>query len=439
MRNLFILPSVVLLLSGTLDGSAQTTYFPPLVGSTWQTSDPAALGWCTDQLLPLHDFLATSNSKAFIVLKDGRIAIEWYYGSFTQDSLWYWASAGKSVTAFLVGKAQEEGFLSISDSTSHYLGAGWTSCTPAQEGAITVRDQLAMISGLDDGVPDLDCTDPICLNYLADPGTRWAYHNAPYTLLDGVIANATGQTLNAYLNAKLNATIGLGGLYFPIGSNNVLISKPRGMARFGLMMMAGGSWNGSPIMSDAAYFQDMITPSQSLNNAYGYLWWLNGQSSYMLPGFQLVLPGPLMPNAPLDAFNAMGRNGQVINVSPSQGLVVVRMGDLPGGIFVPNVYNDQIWQYLNAVICAGTGVDEQLLGGLELFPNPATDLVDVHLSGAHGPGVLTIADGLGRIMRSERLTGDHLQIDVSGLPGGCYMVSFRGERAVFTGRFVKQQ
>ena len=96
---------LALLLTATA-AQAQQTYFPPIVGNTWETVDPAALGWCTDQLPALNSFLQQNNTKAFIVLKDGRIAIEQYFGTFTQDSLWYWASAGKSLTAFLVGKAQ---------------------------------------------------------------------------------------------------------------------------------------------------------------------------------------------------------------------------------------------------------------------------------------------------------------------------------------------
>jgi hypothetical protein len=42
----------------------------------------------------------------------------------------------------------------ISDATSHYLGQGWTGCTPAQEEKITLRHQLTMTSGPDDGVAD---------------------------------------------------------------------------------------------------------------------------------------------------------------------------------------------------------------------------------------------------------------------------------------------
>lgn len=53
--------------------------------------------------------------------------------------------------------------------------------------------------------------------------------------------------------------------------------------------MEQGIWNGSVVMNDADYFNAMVTPSQSLNNSYGYLWWLNGQSNYMVPGLQVVI------------------------------------------------------------------------------------------------------------------------------------------------------
>jgi CubicO group peptidase (beta-lactamase class C family) len=82
----------------------------------------------------------------------------------------------------MVGIAQQEGLLSIRDKSSKWLGAGWTSCPVDKENLITVRHQLTMTSGLNDGVTDPFCTDAGCLQCLADPGTRWAYHNAPYTL-----------------------------------------------------------------------------------------------------------------------------------------------------------------------------------------------------------------------------------------------------------------
>lgn len=433
-----LLPVITTLLLTHTAFTQGQLYFPPIQASaTWQTEDPAALGWCTDQLPPLLNFLEQSNTKAFIVLKDGKIVIEQYFGTFTADSNWYWASAGKSLTAFLVGRAQQEGYLSINAPTSTYLGTGWTSLTPVQEEAITVWHQLTMTSGLDDS--NGDCTDPGCLTYLAPPGTRWAYHNAPYTLLDGVLENATGIGLNTFLFTRLTQTTGINGLYLPVGFNNVFFSRARSMARFGLLMQGGGTWAGTPILSDAAYYQAMITPSQALNEAYGYLWWLNGTSTYLLPGVQFPLNGPAMPNAPLDMYAALGRDGQILNISPSTGLVVVRMGASPGGVvFVPNLYNDQIWQLLNAVLCTSTSVEERDRDRLQLFPNPASDRIELRLDASLGMGDLTIVDGTGRAVLTQRVFGDRVHVDVSGISSGSYLATFRGEGGVATVRFVKQ-
>ena len=185
----------VFLIFVSLHSNSQSLYFPPLTGNSWDTISPASLGWCTNRVDSLYNYLEQQNSKAFIVLKDGKIVLEKYFGSFTQDSLWYWASAGKTITSFLVGRAHEQGYISLKDTSSKYLGVGWTVCTRAQEDSITIRHQVTMTTGLDDGVPDNHCTLPSCLQYLAPVGTRWAYHNAPYTLLEKVITTATGQPL----------------------------------------------------------------------------------------------------------------------------------------------------------------------------------------------------------------------------------------------------
>lgn len=396
---------------------AQELYFPPTTGDTWDSTDPATLGWCTDEMPALREFLQTSNTKAFIVLKDGKIVIEEYFGTFTQDSSWYWASAGKSLTAFLAGMAQQEGLLDVDQPTSTYLGQGWTSCTPEQEAAITVRNQLSMTTGLDDGGTNFDCLDPECLTYLADPGTRWAYHNGPYTLMDGVIENATGQNLNAYVYSRLGNSTGILGLFIQLGANNVFFSKARAMARFGLLAQNRGTWDSTPILNDDTWFEAMTTPSQNLNKAYGLLWWLNGQEDFMLPGIQVVFPGPLMPDAPPDTYSAMGKNGQIVNVSPSTGLVVVRMGNLPGDLFVPNVYNNDIWERLNAVICTSTGIGDRAEVRPAAFPNPTTGMIRMHHLANNTTAELISSDG--------RATQVHVvdgTLDLRSFPAGVYLV-----------------
>ena len=263
----------VLIISQIFYASSQL-YFPPLTGNNWETMNPSDLGWCQNKIDSLYAYLKSQDTKAFIVLKDGKIVLEQYFNGHAQNTPWYWASAGKTITAFMVGIAQQEGFLNINNPSSDYLGTEWTSCTTAQENAITVWHQLTMTSGLDDS-QNLDCTLPSCLQFLANPGTRWSYHNAPYTLLDQVIAAATGTTLNLYTTEKLKNPTGMTGSFVQVENNNVFFSTARSMARFGLLVLNDGNWNGTQIMTDAAYFNAMVNTSQQLNKGYGYLWWLN--------------------------------------------------------------------------------------------------------------------------------------------------------------------
>lgn len=334
--------------SPELEPVSSTIYFPS--GNNWETISPASLNWNSTALDEVYTYLQQKNTRAFIILKNGKIAAEKYFGNFSADSNWYWASAGKTMTALLVGIAQEQGILNINNRTSQYLGAGWTSLPLAKENLITVKHQLSMTTGLDDGVADNDCTLPACLQYKADAGQRWAYHNAPYTLLDKVIENASGLTYNQYFQQKIRDRIGMNGLWIKLGYNNVYFSTARSMARFGLLMLAKGSWNGTAILADTAYLSTQVNSSQSINPSYGYLTWLNGKNSYRLPTLQFSFNGSLVPNAPADLYAALGKDDQKIYVVPSQGLVVIRLGESAGQTQLAlSSFDNELWGKLKAV------------------------------------------------------------------------------------------
>ncbi|MCB9282278.1 MAG: serine hydrolase, partial [Lewinellaceae bacterium] len=143
------LPFCLLAVLCAFGSQAQNLYFPPLSGTVWSTVTPAELGWQEAALAETLQWLDEKNSKAFIILQDGKIAVEHYFDSFTRDSLWYWASAGKSLTGTMVGLAQEDGLLSIDDTSSDYLGVGWTQCPPDKEALIKIRHHITMTTGLD--------------------------------------------------------------------------------------------------------------------------------------------------------------------------------------------------------------------------------------------------------------------------------------------------
>lgn len=400
-----------------VNGAYSQLYFPPNTGN-WDTLSPSALNWCPDKIQNLYDYLDETNSKAFIVLKDGKIVLEKYFDTFTEDSLHVWNSASKTLVAFMTGIAQQEGYLNITDTTSTYLGTGWTSLTPTQEEKITIRHQLEMTTGMDD-ITNGDCTDPGCLTYLADAGTRWSYHNAPYTLLNTVLSTATGQNFNAYIASKLGAsTVGISGAFVTFGYNKVFVSKPKSFARFGLLLLAEGNWNGTPILNDPAYFSAMTNSSQNINPSYGYLTWLNGKSSFMVPSLQFSFTGPLMQHAPADMYAALGKNAQIINVVPSENLVMIRMGDGDNVSLVGTQYNDSIWVRMNDLEC--TNSISENVGNLKITiaPNPTSNFFN--LNGLAEEDEVKITNFLGQVVPFEQ-TGNLFYIEQSGI----YFVSVK--------------
>ena len=333
--------------SGDQDPQNVDIYFPPLNSDTWETKSIAELNWNENQLQPLLNYLEEKNTKSFIVLHKGKIVIESYFDGHTDTSPWYWASAGKTLTTAVTGIAQEEGLIDINNKVSDYLGTGWTSAPINKENLITCKHLLSMNSGLDDGLGD---DVPVSnLQYLEDAGNRWAYHNV-YVKLQDVMAEASNQTRSNYVNYIMKNKIGMTGTWLQNGDLSVYWSSTRSMARFGLLSYANGMWENEQIIPEN-YLNDAVNTSQSINQAYGYLWWLNGKSTYHLPQSQIEFPGELIPNAPSDMYAALGKNDQKIYVVPSQGLVVIRMGDAAEGEnFSLSSFDNQLWGKINTLI-----------------------------------------------------------------------------------------
>lgn len=416
----------------------QNLYFPPLSGNTWQTVSPTELGWCVEQLDSVYAYLEETDTKGFIILHNGRIAAERYFGSFTENSQWYWASAGKTLTAFLVGQAQQEGLLDINQPTSTYLGSGWTNLPPDKEALITVRHQLTMSTGLDDGVPNNFCTLPACLEYKADAGTRWAYHNAPYTLLTNVLGSATGQGLNPYFNSRIRNRIGMNGLWIQQEYNEVYFSNTRSMARFGLLIQNRGVWAADTLLRDAAYFDAMVNTSQPLNQSYGYLWWLNGKASFRLPGLQINFPGPLMANAPADLIAGLGLNDQKVYVIPSLNMVVVRLGESAGTpAAAASSFDNILWGKLMQVFCnvSNTNSAGNTAARLRIVPNPTTGQAWIEIPDPARNFHIAVRDKSGRLLLTQ---SNRQELDLQSLPAGVYFITVRQEGFRRTQRLVKQ-
>lgn len=411
-----LLSSLLLLIAGS-QLYAQQSYFPPTTGTQWDSISPQSIGWCQDEVDSLLAFLDSSNTKGVMILKNGKIVVEEYFDTFNKDSLWYYASITKSMVAFLIGIAQQNGDLNINDKTSNYLGQGWTSAPSAKEDLITLKNQLSMTTGLDYNVPDTECLDDTCLNYLSDAGTEWYYYNAPYRLLQVVIDSATGRNINQYTFQELSTTIGMGGFFL----NYIRFGTLRDLARFGLLIQNRGIWNQDTILSDSAYFNEMISTSQTLNRGYGYLWWLNGTGSHMAPGSSFVFQKDIIPNAPADLFAGLGLNDQKLYIVPSEKLVIVRLGDsASSGIpLALSSFDNALWEMLNKLPCPTSTISPIPNGETIIYPNPASNHIRL-VSKEKGEVRLELIYPDGR-QAFKTTFREEILINVASLPNGLYL------------------
>ena len=326
----------------------ESMYYPSNTSASWETKSLSSLGWNQNAVQPLKDYLNQKGTKSFMILVNGRIVMEEYFNGHTATATWEWNSAGKTLVASTVGIAQQENLLNINNKVSDYLGTEWTSMPLNKENLITVKHLLTMTAGNDDTKQYVIKSN---LTYIADAGTRWAYSNIFQKLTD-VVNKASNKPFETYFNEKLKSKIGMEGFWNFGTIFTIYHSNTKSMARFGLLALNKGKWNNEQIINES-YFNESVSTSQSINPSYGYLWWLNGKTSFMIPNEQNVYQGFVVPNAPADMYAAMGAKDQRIYVIPSKKMAVIRMGDASDPVnpnFAVSGFDNELWGKINAVI-----------------------------------------------------------------------------------------
>lgn len=348
--------AVILAPSLAAKDAGKTLYFPP-AGADWAIVTPQDSGWDFAKLKAALKFAGERNSSGVVALWRGRILAEQYWDLKGKNgvSLRYFggvrgrdsaghviedvASVQKSVTAVLVGVARDRGLIEVAKPVSEYLGKGWSQATPAQEGTITVRHLMTMSSGLTEK-----------LSYQGPAGKRWHYNTTAYSRTRDILVKVSGQSANELTRNWLTGRMGMkdsqwtqrpGAKRDPQQNQLGFATTARDLARFGLLVLAQGEWDGATLVQDKDYLKMMLRPSQKLNPAYGYLWWLNGQKR--LARGQRPASTSMLPAAPNDLVVASGALGRKLWVVPSLDLVVTRLGDTPGPRF-----DNQFWTRLMA-------------------------------------------------------------------------------------------
>lgn len=289
---------------------------------------------------------AVGETRAVVVLHNGRIVAERYAPGYDAATRMLGWSMAKSVTGVLIGLLVADGRLRLEQPAPVPL---WQRPGDPR-GAITLRELLQMRSGLRhreeaDPVGDADTVRMLFLDGRDDmaayaeaqplatiPGREWRYSTATSVILADIAARALTdsrdpavrrQVVGDYLTARLFEPLGLHSMVPEFDAAGTMIggsmvtATARDWASFGEFLRNDGKARGARILPHS-WVQFMTTPAPG-NRGYGAQLWLNAPH----PGEQEDLfPG----RAPASLFACIGHLGQYVLVSPDQRLTVVRLG-----------------------------------------------------------------------------------------------------------------
>jgi CubicO group peptidase (beta-lactamase class C family) len=276
-------------------------------------------------------FLQGTETLAFLVVHDDRLVYERYFGGSQRQTLQTSFSVAKSFLSTLVGIAIDEGLIgSVEDRVTQYIPELLERDERFQD--ITLRHLLTMSSGIryeEHSLP-LPWGDDVNTYYGTDlrdvgvngsqiergPGQEWHYNNYNALLIGLVLERATHMSVSDYLasrvwqplGAEFNATWSLDSKDSGFEKmESGLNAAPVDYARFGLLFLHGGAWNGNRIISED-WVRLATAADATADPAYRYqfYWWIDTQR-----------PG---------RFYALGNLGQYIYVAPDADAVIVRTG-----------------------------------------------------------------------------------------------------------------
>ncbi len=294
----------------------------------WEISD----SYKEKSLSPrLRNTLEEYESIAFLVLQNGKVDYEEYWGIGSEDSRTNSFSMAKTVVTMLAGAAMADNKINnVFQPVTDFLPE-WNGTNPdnpnLSSSSLQIRHLLTMSAGLEWDEryksPFSITTEAyyggeiqeliLGLNLVEEPGTVNNYQSCATQLLAMVIEKATGKTLSEYASEKL---------WIPLGAKHdaewhldkengdeiafcCFNSNARDFARFGQLYLNKGKWHGKQIIPEP--FVDISTESSPTADWYGYGWWLVNMKGH-------------------DVYYMQGLNGQYTGVIPDMDIVFVRLG-----------------------------------------------------------------------------------------------------------------
>lgn len=319
--------------------SSQVQYFEPQVSESGflPRATPETVGIDAAALSSLVAEAQASHSHALIVIKDGRVVAERYFGHYTGQPL-RTNSVTKSVVSLAIGMLISEGKIPGLNTQVSRWYPEWAKDRRAK---ITLWNVMTHTSGLyhEPSAEKLYQQQDI-VRYAAglkatdEPGRAFSYSNEAVAILPGIVKAASGMSLEAYLKERLFKPMGItavdwdrdpAGNVMPYGGLWLL---PRDLASIGQLMGDAGRWNGKQLVP-ASWARAATAPARDNLSYYGLLWWLYPAPPALDSESAAPKSAASAPRA--GGFGADGWLGQYLVVYPQRRLVAVRMHGVEAG------------------------------------------------------------------------------------------------------------
>jgi len=299
------------------------------------TAKATAVGLNSDSLANLIRRINSTPPNDFrgmVVIKDNKLVVEEYFSTYWRETIHDIRSAGKSVTALLLGIAIDKGLVKNIDQPVYSFFTKKKYTVPPNDGHrdITIRHLLTMSSGLDaDNEPtsagstakwlmkndwvNLTTSFPMAFK----SGKEFRYNDVCPMLIGAIIEETSGQKLADFANENLFKPLGIREYYWytaPNGSTapmgNLYITT-LDFARIGLLVLNKGRWQGKQIISPSwitPLFQKQIDITDDrFATGYSYFWYLGSKD---------------VNGHKIEYAYASGNGGNTMFVVPSHNLVV---------------------------------------------------------------------------------------------------------------------
>ncbi len=303
----------------------------------WEAAAPEAVGADAEALdAALAQAETLPYLRSLLIVRGRCLIAERYFGVAAADDLVNSYSVTKSVTASLIGIAIDEGLI---PSVTSPLGDFMEIEVDAEQASITLDDLLKMLSGIDwDEASAANIGGMLALerhevDYILGlpmahiPGTMWNYSTADSHLLSAALSAAVREPAVEYAQTHLFNPLGITNVAWTADADGVnlggtqLFWRPQDMARFGLLLVEDGAWNGEQVVPQR-WIEYMLRPQlrdpSPYTLSYAAHWWHVYAQGY----------------PPMSA--AVGYGGQFILLVPALDVVIVTTGDSTLGS--PNRY-----------------------------------------------------------------------------------------------------